>query len=308
VSRRTDQGDDSDRADPLRAVAAELYALPLDRFVPERTERVRAARTDGDRGLAEAIGRLPKPTVAAWLVNLLVRERADRTGQLLELGATLRQAQAELDPAALRELGAQRRRLVALVADEAQELAGGVGRHPGQSVLDEVAETLNAAMVSEAAGTAVATGRLVKALPVEGIDDAELDLFVAVPPTGARPRPRAVGGASAADQRRTREREEARRAVETAERAVEDASGRAEDAAASLQQGEQRIAARTARIEELRARIDELRRQLNDAEDDLQESEDALATARSEHRASRRALDDAEEALATARAAERRLG
>lgn len=296
---------------PLESVASALYGLPLGRFIPERTEQVREARTNGDRELAEAIGRLPKPTVAAWLVNLLTRERADRTTQLLDLGATLRQAQADLDPAALRELGAQRRRLVALVADEARDLAAAVGQSPGQAVLDEVAETLNAALVSEAGGTAVASGRLVKALPVEGIEETELDLFVAVPAAGRR-RLRAVGGRAASppatDPRREREREEARRAVEAAERAADRAARRAEDAAEAVQDDEQRVEARTRRTAELRSRIDELRRQLNDAEGDLQQAEDALAAARAEQRAGRRARDEAEEALEAARAAERRLG
>jgi hypothetical protein len=298
----------------LERIADELYGLPPARFIPERTERVRSARAEGDRSLAEAIGRLPKPSVAAWLVNRLTRERADRSAQLLELGATLRQAQADLDPAALRELGAQRRRLVALVAEEARELGAEDGRQPGQAVLDEVAETLNAAMVSEAASAAVASGRLVKALPIEGIDDAELDLYVAVPPSGRQPVLHAVGAGRAAaktravDERREREREEARRATAAAERALERAASRAQDAAAAVEDGERRVDAATRRSGDLRDRIDELRRQANAALDEVQDAEDALAGARSEQRAARRAEGEAAEALDAARAAEGGLG
>ncbi|MDH2444471.1 hypothetical protein QDR37_11000 [Amnibacterium sp. CER49] len=302
------------------AVAQRLYGLPLGDFIGARTEQVRAARTEGDRALATAIGALAKPTVAAWLVNRLTRERADQTTQLLDLGASLRQATAELDAAALRELGVQRRRLVNRVAAEAADLAAGDGRHPAQGVLDEVAATLNAAMVSDAAAVAVATGRLVKALPVEGIDGAELDEYVALPPLTpggeGRQRLRAVpspaapaapAAPSAEERRRLREREEAQRAVEAADRALQRAERRAADTGDAVEDGEGRVDALTRRTDGLRERLDELRRQLHEAEDELQDAEDVLTGARTAQRAARREVDDAREALDRARDAERRL-
>ncbi len=68
------------------SVADSLYGLDPGGFIAARTEYAAQARESGDRELTAAIGRLRKPTVAAWLVNLLARERADELGVLLELG------------------------------------------------------------------------------------------------------------------------------------------------------------------------------------------------------------------------------
>jgi hypothetical protein len=46
----------------LTEVAAQLYAVSPESFVDERTEQVRRARADGDRELATAVSKLPKPT------------------------------------------------------------------------------------------------------------------------------------------------------------------------------------------------------------------------------------------------------
>ena len=54
--------------------------------------------------------KLRRPTVSAWLVNLLAREDGGQMDELLELGQSLREAQRALDGDRLRELSAQRRR------------------------------------------------------------------------------------------------------------------------------------------------------------------------------------------------------
>ena len=59
----------------LDAVADELYAVPPDEFVAVRKQRQEDARAAGNRTLAREIGALPKPTAAAWVCNLLVREQ-----------------------------------------------------------------------------------------------------------------------------------------------------------------------------------------------------------------------------------------
>ena len=110
--------------DALAAVVAKLYAVPPEEFVAVRSEEVAKARKARDTGLAGAIGRLRKPTVAAWLVNLLAHERPDLVTELLDLGAELRDAQRDLRGAELRELSVKRRSTVAALAKEAARLAG----------------------------------------------------------------------------------------------------------------------------------------------------------------------------------------
>ena len=61
----------------LDEVADELYALPPDEFIPARKAREDEAKADGDKALAKEINALPKPSTAAWVCNLLVREARD---------------------------------------------------------------------------------------------------------------------------------------------------------------------------------------------------------------------------------------
>lgn len=71
-------------------VAAQLYAVEPPAFVAARSEAAREARDAGDRELATAIGKLRRPALAAWAVNLLARDDAAGLGKLLALGRELR--------------------------------------------------------------------------------------------------------------------------------------------------------------------------------------------------------------------------
>ena len=83
--------------DTLLEVADELYALPLDQFTPERDARAKAAK--GDKDLVAALKALRKPSLAAWVVNLLVRRETEQVDQVLAIGAALREAQEAMDGA-----------------------------------------------------------------------------------------------------------------------------------------------------------------------------------------------------------------
>src|SRR5688572_8917887 len=80
-------------ADLLEEIAEELYALPPAEFVAVREERARSIRDEGDRGTANAVHGLRRPTQGAWLVNLLARDESGLLTQLLDVGAELRAAQ-----------------------------------------------------------------------------------------------------------------------------------------------------------------------------------------------------------------------
>lgn len=60
----------------LAAAASELYGLPPGDFTAARNERAKAARAEGNALLAKQVGRLPKPSTAAWAINMLARRRA----------------------------------------------------------------------------------------------------------------------------------------------------------------------------------------------------------------------------------------
>lgn len=166
----------------LAEVAAGLYGVPPADFTAARTAAVRAARQEGDRDLARAVGGLRKPSSAAAAVNLLVRERADDLAGLLDLGVRLREAQAALAGADLRALHAEQQRAVGAAADAALELLGGAA---GAAVRGQVEATLRAAMGDPDAAVAVATGLLVRDLFSSGFEPVDVDGAVAVP--GAPP-------------------------------------------------------------------------------------------------------------------------
>jgi len=74
----------------------DLYALPNDRFVPERGTLAKALRADGRRDEAKDVAALRKPSVAAWAINQLVRTQGDAVDELVAAGDALRGAHADL--------------------------------------------------------------------------------------------------------------------------------------------------------------------------------------------------------------------
>jgi hypothetical protein len=167
--------------DALAAVADELYGLPPEDFTAARDARARELRDGGNRDLAQDVKRLPKATTAAWVVNLLAREHPDVLTQLVDLGAALRAAQADVDPPRMRELNAQRHGVVTAVVRQARTAARATGRPVSESVAGQVEDTLRAAMADPAAAAAVRSGRLVQPLASTGLGPVDLDGAVAVP-------------------------------------------------------------------------------------------------------------------------------
>ncbi|WP_142158516.1 hypothetical protein [Cellulomonas sp. SLBN-39] len=141
----------------------DLYGGPLGDFVARRDAAARAARTAGDRDLAARIAALRKPTVAAWAVNLLVRDDPSLADQVRAVGEGLREAERTLDGPALRELTTQRRKLVAGLAQQARRLASAAGQKVSDAAAQEVERTLTAALLDPAAAQAVTSGALTHA-------------------------------------------------------------------------------------------------------------------------------------------------
>ena len=174
-------------------MARRLYALPFDEFVPARTVAAKDA-APSDRPLSQAIRELPKPSVAAWAVNMLTHHRPEAVQQLRDLGQTMQEAQASLDAAALRELARERRKLLGEAVSAARLAAEGRGRKISGAVATEVEETLRAATADPAAAAAVQSGMLLRVLSADGVDQVDLSRAVAVPSAlGKLPaKPRAV--------------------------------------------------------------------------------------------------------------------
>ncbi len=259
----------------IDTVADELYALRPEEFTAARNARTAEARTAGDRALADRIGKLRRPSLAAWVSNLLVRERPEETEALLRLGEALRRAHRDLDGARLRELTGQQRTLIRAVTREARELAAQAGHPVGDDVGREVEGTLHAVLADPEAAAEWATGRLVK--PLEGTVG-----FPDVSPsvTVRKPAPRPGKRADAAEAARLRkDAEAARRELRAREK---------EASAAEKEAAEQRR-----RAEQLKERVAELTEELSRAKAEQREAAEEERRAREELRAAERRVREA---------------
>lgn len=306
--RWLDAGVDDDRGadgpvggDPLVEAADALYALAPEDFVAARTARARRARADGDRELATAVGALPRPTLAAYLLNQLARRRTDAVRQLVRLGDELRAAHASLEGSQLRALTAQRHQVVAAFARQVAELAGELGRTLSEPVIRQVEQTLRAAVADADAGRALASGRLTVALDYVGLGEVDVSAAVAAPRDrvgAAEPVRQEAGAPDAEDEvaaARVRRREAAVQAVEHAESV-------ARDARAELDRHVRAAAEAEATAEELDTRVSELRAALEQAETAAEEAGESADVARQQRDEAADAVTAAERAVDSARA------
>lgn len=273
----------------LDAVADELYALPPAEFTAARDARAAEAVRDGDRPLAERIKGLRKPTLSAWASNLLIRARPDEAEPLLELGEALRDAYRNVDGAQLRTLSAQQRQVTAALARQARRLAAEAGQPIGNQALQEVQETLHAALADPEAARAWASGRLTRPLGAAGFPAAAAatgEASEGKTRTGtSRPGKRGTaaagkrGSAQPTDLDRARARREQRARTERARQALRDAE-EAFDAAEQARAEHQR------HLDDAVKRNDRAARQAADLAE-------RLAAAQDEHRATEGAVRDA---------------
>ena len=288
----------------LTEVARLLYGLAPQDFTTARNGTARELKP-ADAALARQVTALRKPAPAAWVVNLLAREKTDELTALLDLGERMRTAQEQLDRDALRRLGGERRAAVAALAQTGAALAAGLGQPPTAAVLGEVEQTLLAGTSDPAAAGAVASGLLVKPLRAGGFDPVDLDGAVAVPdaaswaasPGGSRS-PAPPDPVRLADVRR---RKEARLEAERQERDADAAAAEVD----ALQRRAHRLGLRRASLE---TEITELREQLNTAEAALAavtDDDSTLADARAQ---AIRAADEARTRAREARDAADALG
>ncbi|MFI6493997.1 hypothetical protein [Streptomyces sp. NPDC050564] len=234
----------------LDAVADELYGLAPEDFTATRDARAAAARSAGDRPLAEKIRKLRRPSSSAWAANLLVRERPDEIQPLLQLGQALRQAHDDLDGEQLRELSRRQHLLINALSRQAGQLAKEAGHPISDGVQREVESILHAVLADPSAAQEWAAGRLVKpfsqplGFPTVGDTAPRRAPAASAPSTAPRPAARAPRDPAAEERRRLVE--QARQEAADTERELRDledeaaTAGReaneAEEAENSLQQ------------------------------------------------------------------------
>jgi hypothetical protein len=294
----------ADDARQLAEIAGELYGLHPDAFAAARDEHVRTARAEGRKQLARELGGLRRPSMSAWLINLLWRDQPEVVEQFLELGGELGKAQAEASGPELHRLTALRRGLEAALIRTARALAQKAGANVSASMEREAQETLSAALARPEVADDVRTGRLVKPAAYAGfgtVVSSGSPAFgrevTADDPERARPAPARLptsGDREARLAQRARERrEEAERDLEAARAAVTDAAEVLADEARAADDAQQQHAT-------LRQQVEALEAQLRALQDELRTRQEEAAAAQHAAVAAARRREQAEKAHETA--------
>ena len=292
----------------LDAVAEELYGLRPQEFVAARDRHAAQARTSGEQALAKEIAALRRPSLAAWVSNLLVRRQPEQVQPLLGLGEELRRAHRELDGPQLRLLARRQSEVIGTLGRQARRLAAEAGHPVGEGVQREVEETLHAVLADPEAAREWAAGRLVKPLGARigfpAADEAAVGRRVS-PPPAPEPKRRGRGEEGRRDEeRRDEERRrslaEARDEARAAERRLR--AGQQEAAAAEREAKE--AARRTTQAEE---RLRELREETRRAEEERRQAQTGERAARERAREAERDVREARRRAETAAARVERL-
>jgi DNA repair exonuclease SbcCD ATPase subunit len=293
----------------LAAIAGELYSLDPAEFTAARDARASETRRGGDREAASEIKSWKRPPAAAWAVNLLARERRGDLARLLDLGALLREAQANLSGEDLRRLARQRHEVIAALTREASALAADRGRPISDQAARQVEKTLGAGLADAQAGEAIASGRIVRPLEQRGLGPVDLAGAVAGPVPGPAEAPGSLelhgaepgpaGPIESSDAELTRRRaalDESRARLADAEDEVHraatekveaDAGLRAArrestDAAAEVARLERQLSAAKRQADAANVRNDKAGRRLEEAQESVEAARQRVNAARDE--------------------------
>jgi hypothetical protein len=217
-----------------------LYGLPLEAFTTARNDLARGLRKDGRREEADEVAALRKPSLPAWVVNQLARERSTDVRALVSSADAIKAGRDGADERF-------REALDALVR-AARDLISETGRTASDAVLRQVATTLRAS--AAAAPEELQAGRLTEAREASGFDalagaatrPARGKIAKAKPPASPKVDRAAVDAARRALTEARDEAREHRRRVAAAERetqrareALDDAETRVADAERHLE-------------------------------------------------------------------------
>jgi hypothetical protein len=258
--------------------AVELYGLPPEQFTAARNQVAKAAKDAGDLRGSDTVRALRKPTLAAWLANILVRADPEGINDLSELGEQLRQALLSGDGPRLRQLTHRRYELVQQLVKTARAQARTQGHAVSEQIAQRLTETLDAAVVDPGAAQLLRTGQLTSALRHVGfgvVDETggparlapvkpRIIRSTSPKPAAKRPAKQPRTAVTGGDALKRRRKELEARARESGNEYAEAESERVA-AQAQLDAHEHQIADLEATIERLTEELEQARKQLHDA-------------------------------------------
>ena len=273
------------KPDRSRAEAERLYGLPLDDFTGERDAAARDLRKSGDREAAQVVGKLRKPTVAAWAVNQLARRHGDEMGALLEAGEELREAHEQLLAGkrgdAVGQAAAAERAAVGKLVQRARRL------DLSPATLERVAETLHAVAGSEELREELRRGAVTREHQAASFGGLDLGTAGAAAARPASPRPKAKPRSKARPKAEPKPKPRPKPKAKATPKPRDDRprllkAARAElrrrqkahgSAGRALEAAERRLAQARDQVAEREARADAARAQEADAQQRLAEAE-----------------------------------
>ena len=295
-----------------------LFKLPLGEFTPARNALAARLKKAGQQAIADAAKAVPKPSVAAWVVNQLYWRHRGRFDRLIEAADRFRQvqsAQQKRNSAGVREeLEARREAQAALVRIAADVLRDG-GYSGTRDMLRRVTSTLEALATYGSLPDAPRAGRLTAELEPPGFDMVAVLLPLSggtrrepaeTPPVAKRalsaeraPKPAHRKAAHDAAVRRAEEERRrlvaaARAAVREAERALRAARVQAERSAATRE-------TTATRAKESERRRAEVEKQLAKVVKEADAARERVREAEANGQQAAQAVEGAERALELAR-------
>jgi len=258
----------------LTDVEERLYGADLDAFVGERSAAAKELRGEGKRAEAAAAAKLPKPSVAAWIVNRVARDNPDVVGGLLDAGARLRDVQLGAGSAAdLRAAAEGQEAALRGVMRQAEKVAAARGSATA-GTLDRVRETLHAAALDADLAEQVRRGVLVREQRAVGFPagiavPAERRREAPAKRAAAKPAPKPAKTKARSPQRdevAAKRLERAAAAAQTAQEGLASAEADRDEAQRALEAATEDLAAARRTVAELSQRVDAGRRAVERAE------------------------------------------
>jgi hypothetical protein len=196
------------------------------------------ARQAGQRELAYSLKKLRKPSVGAWLANLLVLEQSNDVQRLVDLGAELRAPKDKLEGEQIRRASKEKGDVVSKLLRDARSKASRASQSVSAAASEELEATLEAAFADPKAAESLLGGRLSSGLHYSGLGLGEQ--------AGAGSTTGPKGSTSARGVRTEAEQI-------AADRNVEKAQHEAEQADADVQQARQALAEATQEVNRLKS-------------------------------------------------------
>jgi hypothetical protein len=158
----------------LEEATHDLYRVAPVEFTAARNAMAAEARQSGHSELASSLKKLRKPSVGAWLANLLALEQPRDVERLVALGTELRAPKRKIEGQQIRRVSKEKTDMVSKLVRDAQAKASEAGQRVSAAATQELESTLEAAFADPQAAESLLGGRLSNGLHYSGLGFSEL--------------------------------------------------------------------------------------------------------------------------------------